>query len=256
MTKPDGQDRMFVDAIDRGLNVLRAFRGHESLSLTEISRISGLTMGAAQRYVHTFEVLGYLVKDEGKRLRLAPGALEIGSIYLTSDPLIERANPHLAALNHSSKESVNLSRRVGDDMVFLARFTSHESSFIHMPIGTRVPMAASATGRAFLARIDPAEAEEIVHRTAGRAFTSRTLTDPGEILDRLAETRERGFASSSEEFYLGDLNIAAAVTGVDGHPVGCINISGPTSRWTLQTLEDHWAPSLIHTARAISSLAL
>jgi DNA-binding IclR family transcriptional regulator len=43
------------------------------------------------------------------------------------------------------------------------------------------------------------------------------------------------------------------VIGEGGHPVGAINISAPTSRWTLQEMRTKLAALVLETARAVSS---
>lgn len=251
MTERD--DRLFVETVERGFEVLRAFRGQASLGLTELADRAGITKSAAQRFTHTFEVLGYLRRDSAKRWRLTPRALEFGTYYLASDPLLERANPHLNELNHECGESVNLSQPDGTEMVYMARFTANRRFFIHMPIGTRIPMYCAASGRAYLSTLPREEAKAIVERTAGRAFTAHTITGVDAIMDLVDEARDRGFAKASEEFYVGDLNIAAPIIGADGQTLGCVNISGPTSRWSMEKMEAELAPLLIQTVRTISS---
>src|SRR5256885_16850637 len=77
-----------------------------------------------------------------------------------------------------------------------------------------------------------------------------TLTDPRQILRRIAAAREAGYAWSDQECYRGDLTIAAAVLGADGQPLAAVNISAPTSRWTLAELRSKLAPLLLQTERA------
>lgn len=253
MSNDTQKSKLFVESVSRAFSVLRAFEGNESLSLTEISRIAGITTAAAQRFTHTLEELGYLRKDQGRRWHLTPRCLEFGAIYTTTDALIGRATPHLVELNHTCKESVNLSRPDATDMVFVARFTSNERSFIQMPLGTRIPMFCGATGRAYLSRLPRDAAQDIVEKSLRTSFTARTITDPKKIMHEIDKARERGFASAAEEFYVGDLSIAAPVVGPDGSSMGCVNISGPTSRWTMERLEEEVVPHLVHTARAIST---
>ncbi|WP_081631005.1 IclR family transcriptional regulator [Aureimonas ureilytica] len=253
MDKDPRESKLFVESVERAFDVLRAFKGRASLSLTEIAGEAGITKSAAQRFTHTLEVLGHLRKDEAKRWRLTPRSLEFGTYYLSMDPLIERANPHLHELNDVSGESVNLSEPDGDEMVYLARFTANRQFFIHMPLGTRIPMYCAASGRAFLSTLPREDAWKIVEGAQKRPFTAKTLTDPEAIMQRVDEARERGFARAEEEFYVGDLNIAAPVIGPDGRTLGCVNISGPTSRWTMDRMEAELAPTLIQTVRSISS---
>ncbi|MDF1600912.1 IclR family transcriptional regulator [Mesorhizobium sp. YIM 152430] len=246
-------NRLFVESVERGFEVLRAFRGTFSLSLTELSDRAGITKSAAQRFTHTFEVLGFLRRDSSKRWSLTPRALEFGTYYLASDPLLERANPHLNELNHECGESVNLSQPDGTDMVYMARFTANRRFFIHMPIGTRIPMYCAASGRAYLSTQPRDDARLLVEHAARRAFTAKTITDVDAIMELVDEARDQGFAKASEEFYVGDLNIAAPIISADGQTLGCVNISGPTSRWSMERMEAELAPLLIQTVRTISS---
>jgi DNA-binding IclR family transcriptional regulator len=84
-------------------------------------------------------------------------------------------------------------------------------------------------------------------------LTPHTLTDRTQVWKRIEAAREAGFAWSEQECYRGDLTIAAAVLGEDGAPVAAINISAPTSRWTLAELQAKLTPLLLQTARAASS---
>jgi DNA-binding IclR family transcriptional regulator len=42
------------------------------------------------------------------------------------------------------------------------------------------------------------------------------------------------------------------VLGIDGRPLAAINISAPTSRWSLTEMRTKLAPLLLQTARAAS----
>ena len=85
--------------------------------------------------------------------------------YLSGHPLIEQATTHLIDLNQASGESVSLSEPDETDMVFIARFPSHKRFFIHMPVGRRLPMYCTASGRAYLAALPGAE-RQMLRRSA------------------------------------------------------------------------------------------
>jgi len=113
-------------------------------------------------------------------------------------------------------------------------------------------MYCTASGRAYLSALPPAEAQRIVHASTLQPLTPHTITDPRQILKLIAAARKLGYAWSDQECYRGDLTIAAAVLGDDGRPVAAINISGPTSRWSLNELRTRLSPLLLETARAAS----
>jgi IclR family transcriptional regulator, pca regulon regulatory protein len=113
-------------------------------------------------------------------------------------------------------------------------------------------MYCTASGRAYLAALPAAAAERIVRGSPLQPLTPLTLTDPRQILKRIAAAGEAGYAWSDQECYRGDLTIAAAVLAADGQPLAAVNISAPTSRWTLAELRSKLAPLLLQTARAAS----
>ena len=248
-------DPLFNRSVEKAFAILGAFSAEQrTLNLGEIAAAAGMTKSSAQRCTHTLERLGYLKREpRGARWVLSPRVLGIAHAYFASHPLIENATTHLIDLNQACGESVNLSEPDGTDMVFIARFPSHKRFFIHMPIGRRLPMYCTAAGRAYLSALPRAEAQRILRASPLRSLTPQTITDPKQILRLIDAARESGYAWCSQECYRGDLTIGAAVLGDDGRPVAAINISGPTSRWTLAELRAKLSPLLLETARAASS---
>jgi DNA-binding IclR family transcriptional regulator len=179
--------------------------------------------------------------------------LDIGYDYFAGHPVIEQATPHLIDLNQACGESVSLSEPDGVDMVFIARFPSRKPFFIHMPVGRRLPMYCTAAGRAYLSALPPAEARAILKRSNLRRFTPTTLHEVPAILAMVDEARESGYAWANQEYYHGDLTIAAPILGEGGRPVAAINIAGTISRSTLDELRTQFSPLLLAAARAASS---
>ena len=242
-------------SVEKALAVLQAFGGQRrALNLMEIAAAAGITKSSAQRFTNTLHQLGYLQRDaHAKRWVLSPWVLTVGHAYLSGHALIEGATAHLLELNVATGESVSLSEPADTQMVYVARFPGHRRFYIHMPIGRALPMFCTAAGRAYLSRLPTDEVADIIDRSSLRPLTANTITDRTRILDLVQEARETGYARADQECYRGDLTIGAPVIGQHGRPVAAINISGPTSRWTLQDLAARWAPLLMETARAASS---
>jgi IclR family transcriptional regulator, pca regulon regulatory protein len=251
-------DPLFNDSAQKALAVLEVFgQGRRVLKLAEAAEATGITKASAQRCIHTLEVLGYLRRDRrGTGWMLTPRALGIAHAYLSGYRLIEQAQQHLVDLNRATGESVSLSEPDGTDMVFVARFPSHKRFLIHMPIGRRLPMYCTASGRAYLSALPGAEVQLLLRQSSLRALTPMTIIDPKRIQELIAAAHIDGYSCSDQECYRGDVTVAAPVIGEGGHPIGAVNISAPTSRWTLEELRVKLAALVMETARAISSGAV
>jgi len=248
------RDPLFNSSVQKALAILEIFGGaRRTLSLVELAAAAGMTVSSAQRCIHTLVRLGYLRRDARlRRWVLTPRALSLTEAYLSGHALLEHATAHLIELNQVSGESVSLSEPDGTDMVFIARFPSLQPFHIHMPVGRRLPMYCTASGRAYLAALPPALARQILARSRLAPHTPQTLTDPQQVWKRIQAARESGYAWSDQEYYRGDVTIAAPVLGEDGAPLAAVNISAPTSRWTLAQLRAKLAPLLLQSAHAAS----
>jgi len=250
-----GSDPLFNRTVEKAVAILEAFGGEKAaLNLAEIGQAAGMTKSSAQRCTHTLERMGYLRRDPTlKRWVLTARSLGIAHAYLSGHDLMEQATTHLIDLNQACGESVSLSEPDGTDMVYIARFPSHKRFFIHMPVGRRLPMYCSGAGRAYLSTLPRKDVQRILHASTLRSYTPMTLTEPKRILREVDAAREAGYAWAAQEYYRGDLTIAAPVYAADGRPVAAINISAPTSRWTLDELRVRFSSVLLETARAASS---
>lgn len=246
---------LFITALSKGLAILTAFRaGRPSMSLVELAEVTGLNKSTVQRSAFTLEALGYLYKEPvTKRFRLAPKSLDLGTGYLQTSELIERANPYLHELNRDVEESCNLLEPCGLDMLYVARFPSHKQIALHMPLGRHLPMYCTSAGRAYLAALPEAEADAILLASDRHSYTANTVTELEPLRAIVAEVRHEGYAYAQEEYYAGDISVAAAVVNADGYPLGAVNISVPFSRWSLEDVRRQLAPKVINAARAIAS---
>ena len=248
------RDPLFNSSVQKALAMLETFGGERrALGLAELAAASGMTISSAQRCIHTLLRLGYLRRDTRlRRWVLTPRALALTEAYLSGHTLLEHASAHLIALNQGSGESVSLSEPDGTDMVFIARFPSLQPFHIHMPVGRRLPMYCTASGRAYLSALPPGAARRLLARSRLVAHTAQTLTDLQQVWKRVEAAREAGYAWADQEYYRGDVTIAAAVLGEEGQPLAAVNISAPTSRWNLAQLRAKLAPLLLQSAQAAS----
>jgi len=251
------QSPLFNQSLEKGLAVLQSFSTQRrSMTLQEVAEASDISKSSAQRLIYTLETLGLVRRNAvTKRFQLAPGVMRVGCNYLDANPLIDAANPFLASLSSASEESVALTEPDGLEMVYVARFTTHKSIPIHVPIGRRMPMYCTSAGRAYLSALPKDAAIAILQQSDRQTHTEYTCTDLQQLTDLLEVSKRRGFAHNNQEYYLGDINVAAPILNSWGKPIAAVHIAAPNIRWQLAEALEKLGPMVIDCARAISSSA-
>lgn len=245
---------LFISSLEKGLVVLEAFRHHESMNLTDIARSCGITSGSAQRVAYTLEQLGYLTKDTAtRRYRLGVKALGLGYSYLSNEKMLQSAHSVVHQLHQECGESVNLSVPDETYMVFVMRLHSYRHIPVYMPIGTRIPQFASASGRAVLSWACLQHLDERLKTAKLEKHTPRSTVDKAVLRRLVIEAKNNGYAYADDEFYQGDLNVAAAVLDDAQNPVAALSISVPKPRWSLEKAREQLGPLVVRAARAVSA---
>ena len=251
----EDENILFNHSLGKGLAVLKAFNARRrTMNLSEVAQAAGINKSSAQRMIHTLEALGYVRKNAvTKRFQLTAEIMEIGYNYLASNTLVDVANPFLAELAQVTGETTNLTEPVGQDMIYVARFVGPKFIPIHLPLGSRIPMYCTASGRAYLSALDQAHMLERLEGCELVQHTHQTLTTLEQIFERIEQARRNGFATNCEELFLGDMALAAPVRNSDGIPVAAVHVVAPTSRWTVEDAERRLAPAVLECARAITT---
>ena len=246
---------LFNQSLEKGLAVLGAFSAqHRTMTLADVAAAAEISRSSAQRMVYTLEQMGYIRKHpQTRRYQLTPKVMRIGFNYLTANPIIDLANPFLSELTQITNETTCLTEADGLEMVYVARFISAQFVPVHMPIGSRIPMYCTASGRAYLSALPVEEARQSIERAERVAHTRFTQTGVDAILEELQRTRERGYAINGEELFLGDMTLGAPVIGSHGRPVAAVHIVAPTSRWTREEAEARLAPRIVTCAHALTT---
>ena len=246
---------LYVQSLATGIAVLDAFDAeHTSMSLPDIAAAAGITRSAAQRFAFTLEALGLLNKDPvSKRYSLSSRTLDAGCRYLESHPLLDRANPFLLELNRNAGETVNLAEPAGQDMIYIGRFPSPLRLLVHMPVGRRIPMYCSSTGRVYLAGMSDEQALEALEASERVKYTANTLTGLDELMAQIRLSREQGYACCKEEYYRGDLALAVPVYDLNQRVVAGLQLSVSAAKWTVKRAVSRFVPMMLETARQIST---
>jgi IclR family pca regulon transcriptional regulator len=253
MTDDVGREAHFVQSLERGLAVIRAFdAGHPELTLSEVARICDLTRAAARRFLLTLADLGY-VRTDGRMFSLTPRVLELGYAFLSSLSLPEVAEPHLERLVAQVHESSSVCVLDGDDVVYVARVPTSRIMTVAINVGTRFPAYATSMGRVLLAGLPDDELEAYLDRVKLAHLTARTVGTPAALRTELRKVRAQGYAIVDQELEEGLRSVAAPIRDRVGAVIGAANVSVHASRNSVESIRHDLLPHLLATVAKIDA---
>jgi IclR family transcriptional regulator, pca regulon regulatory protein len=250
---PAARSSDFVQSLDRGLAVIRAFGpDRDKLSLSDVSRATGLTRAAARRFLLTLVSLGY-VRSDGRLFSLRPRVLDLGYAYLSGLALPDIAAPHMEELVARLHESSSVSVLDGHQIVYVVRVPTKRIMTVAISVGTRLPAASTSMGRVLLAELPPDELEAFLADVKLEPYTTKTVTDADRLREIVAEVARRGYAIVDQELEEGLRSVAVPIRGATGIGTAAINVSAHASRISMTAMRDDILPALSETAALIEA---
>jgi IclR family pca regulon transcriptional regulator len=246
------ENRAFVEAIARGLDVLRAFSpGCPTMTLTEVADAAELARPTASRILYTLESLGYVRSKDGS-YALTPRVLELGMTYLQSMNLWDIARPHMEGLSAATGNSSSMAQLDGSDIVYVARVAVPKIIALAVSIGTRFPAPATSLGKALLADLSDDELRKVLAEPSRAGVAARWNPTHDELVAALDEVRAQGWALTDEQLAPGIRSVAAPVRGRDGRAFASLNVTVHAAETAVATLLEEYLPLLLEAADAIS----
>ena len=221
-----------VPAATRALRVLRFLaRQRDPVTLDRLASAVGIPRSTAYHLVNAMIEEGFVVHlPDEHRYGLGVAAFEVGSGYARQEPLQRITRRHLATLVDEVGHSAHLAVLHGRDVLYVVEDRAPGRPPLVTDVGVRLPAHLTASGRAILAHLGPAQVRALYPDRA--AFVDRHglgPRTPGALRSLLSETRQRGYAVEEGEVTLGFSSVASAVLDHNGHPVAGVALTFPTS---------------------------
>lgn len=213
----------------RAIRLLKLFTAQApELQLAEISALSGLNKTTTHRLLQALHSEELLDRNPGTgAYRLGPGMMALGVQALSSNDLRLRARPLLKRLAEETGETATLEVPIDDTMLILDEIAGKHFVGASGNVGTRWPIHATSTGKAYIAFEQDGSARLSAELPS---LTARTITQLDELEKQLGDIRRRGFAETVDELEDGFSGVAAVVRGGMGELLGALSICGPSQR--------------------------
>lgn len=238
-----------IQVVERMMNLLDALaEQEESCSLKNLAAQTSLHPSTAHRILNDMVACRLVERGDGGTYRLGLKLLELGNLVKARLSVREAAQAPMRSLHKLTGETINLSVRQGDEIVYIDRAYSERSGMqVVRAIGGRAPLHLTSVGKLFLSSDDANQVRAYVTRTGLSGHTRNSITDAAKLEAALNQVRKEGNARDDEELELGVSCFAAAILDDAGKLVAGLSLSSPTDR-----MQADWLKSLQDTALQIS----
>jgi DNA-binding IclR family transcriptional regulator len=238
-----------IQVIERMMALLDALARHSGpVNLKQLATETGLHPSTAHRILAVMVDNQFVDRVEPGTYRLGIRLLELGTLVKSRLNVRQEALPFMQELHERLLETVNLSVRRGDEVVYVERTSSGNAMMrVVQIIGARAPLHITAVGKILLAADGPAAALAYAQRTGLPRFTDNTLTDPAALARALEEAGRNGYAFDNEEAEKGVCCVGAGIRNDEGVLVAGLSVSAPTERF-----DRKWAALVQDTADRVS----
>jgi len=217
-----------VPASTRTLRVLTFLATQPGpVPMERIASAVGLPRSSTYHLLRAMIDEGFVVHlPEEKRYGLGVAAFEIGSAYLRHDPLERLARPLLVQLVHEVGQTAHLGVLHGRELVYLLKEQPPRPVTLVTDVGVRLPATLTASGRALLAELPPAQVRALF--PTPESFVRRTDLGPQTLTQLrrlLADEKRQGYAVEDSFITPGMASVASAAVDHAGHPAAAISVT-------------------------------
>lgn len=245
---PESKTAARIQVIDRAASLLDTIaRYPEPVSLKVLGAETGLHASTAHRILASLIQNRFVERDAAGRYRLGLRLLQLGVRLHGDVDMRATARPVMEALRDKLGESLNLTIREGDEVVYIDKATPNRMVHVQQLIGARAPLHVTAVGKLMLGASGTDAMRAYAERTNLPAYTRNTITTLPRLIDECSTGLARGYALDDQEAEMDVGCIGVLLFDATGRVAGGLSVSAPIERRRLE-----WIDDLRAAGRAIS----
>lgn len=238
-----------VGSVETMFDIIEHIHQAGGATISEIAAELDYAKSTIHRHLTTLEKRGYVVNDHGYYVGLR--FLELGEDARNRRRGSQLAKEKVEELAQETNERAQFLVEEHAEAVYIHRALGSRAVRTDPGIGKRIPLHATASGKAILATMPSEKVSCIIEQTLFAEVTEETVTDAEELRCELAEIRERGYAFNREENLDGLHAVGVPVRNPNGGVIGGLSVSGPSHRFTGELFEDELPTLLLGTANEL-----
>ncbi len=241
-----------INSVRKAIQVMYLFSASEPrLTLTEISRRLNMPKSTAHSILNTLLSDGFIERVANDEYALGTEILVLTQKVRVNVELRDRAAPYLRELADQCHESVYLTIRDKDHVLYIYAIESSRRLIARTAVGDRAYMHCTGVGKAILSELPAEECEEIVARVGLPSITQNTITDLALLKQNLTQTHERGYSRDNQENELRNFCVGAPLFDATGKVIGACSVAG-TDPEIIGAREPELSEHLLRTSLTIS----
>ena len=248
-----------AQAVARAAHLLRLVTasGSDGSSTSDIARRADLSRSTAHRLLSALRAEG-LVDQDAETARWMPGPelYLMGTVAAARYDIATLGRDIVRSLAVKTEESAFLSVRRADETVCLLR---EEGAFpirsFVLSEGIRFPLGVASAGLAILAFLPEDDVDAYLERHPDLEDRWGGEHGSGPLLERVAETRDRGYAVNPGLIVAGSWGIGAAVFNRAGQPEWALSLTGVEFRFGPDRLAGLGRTLLAHAHQLTTRIA-
>lgn len=202
------------------------------LSVRDIAKPFKWPKSTAYRILSRIQEIGFLDRDERTGLyRLGIRLAIYGELARHSTSLQRIVAPVLHRLSAATSETATLMLLNGHEGVTVDVVESFQPLMLPGLLGGRMPLHATAGGKALLAWAHPSRQDTLL-RPPFERFTQTTITDPAELMRELEKSRKRGYTIVNGEHVENVVGVGVPIHDHQGGVPAALTVAGPRHRAT------------------------
>jgi DNA-binding IclR family transcriptional regulator len=245
----ESASRHRIQVIDRATALLDAIaRYPEPVSLKILGAETGLHASTAHRILGSLIDNGFVERDRVGRYRLGLRLLQLGVRLHSEVDLRSIALPTMQSLRDKLGESVNLTIREGDVVVYLEKATPNRMMHVQQIVGSRAPLHVTAVGKLMLGAAGEDAIRGYAERTNLPAYTRNTVSTLPRLISECEQSLAQGYALDNEEAEIDVGCIGVLLYDGSGNVAAGLSVSAPIERRRMA-----WVDDVIAAGKAISA---
>ncbi len=238
-----------IQVIDRAALLLDAIsRYSKPVRLKVLSADTGLHPSTAHRILHSLIANRFVDRDASGDYRLGQRLLQLSNRLHADIDIRAVSLPYMEALRDKLNESVNLTIREGDVVIYFEKVTPNRMMHVQQVIGSRAPLHVTAVGKLMLGMSGEEEISSYARRTNLPAYTRNTLSSLPALMDECLTSVHQGYALDNEEAEIGVGCIGVLLYDSTGNVTAGLSVSAPIER-----RQDSWIRDIREAGAAISA---